>query len=47
MKVNWKGVFPAVCTQFHPDQSLNVAGTLAHVDAMLDAGIHGLVMSSH
>jgi 4-hydroxy-tetrahydrodipicolinate synthase len=43
-KVNWRGVFPAVCTQFHADQSLNVPGTLAHVDAMLAAGVHGLVM---
>jgi 4-hydroxy-tetrahydrodipicolinate synthase len=43
-KVTWRGVFPAVCTQFHADQSLNVAGTLAHVDAMLAAGCHGLVM---
>jgi 4-hydroxy-tetrahydrodipicolinate synthase len=44
MKVSWYGVFPAVCTQFNADQSLNVAGTLKHVDAMLEAGIHGLVM---
>jgi 1-pyrroline-4-hydroxy-2-carboxylate deaminase len=44
MNVNWRGVFPAVCTQFHADQSLNIAGTLAHIDAMLGAGIHGLVM---
>jgi len=44
MNVNWRGVFPAVCTQFHADQSLNVPGTLAHIDAMLAAGIHGLVM---
>jgi 4-hydroxy-tetrahydrodipicolinate synthase len=42
--VTWRGVFPAVCTQFNTDQSLNVAGTLAHVDAMLAAGCHGLVM---
>ncbi len=44
MSVNWRGVFPAVCTQFHSDQSLNIPGTLAHVDVMLEAGIHGLVM---
>ena len=44
MSVNWRGVFPAVCTQFHSDQSLNIPGTLAHVDVMLQAGIHGLVM---
>jgi 4-hydroxy-tetrahydrodipicolinate synthase len=42
--VSWQGVFPAVCTQFHADYSLDVAGTLAHVDAQLAAGVHGLVM---
>jgi 1-pyrroline-4-hydroxy-2-carboxylate deaminase len=44
MSVSWRGVFPAVCTQFHADYSLNVKGTLAHIDAMLAAGVHGLVM---
>jgi 4-hydroxy-tetrahydrodipicolinate synthase len=37
-------VFPAVCTQFRPDYSLDIPGTLAHIDAMLAAGVHGLVM---
>lgn len=44
MSVSWRGVFPAVCTQFHADYALNVPGTLAHIDAMLAAGVHGLVM---
>jgi len=44
MTVTWRGVFPAACTQFRPDFSLDIAGTLAHVDAMLAAGVHGLVM---
>ena len=44
MTVDWKGVFPAACTQFKADQSLNLPATLAHLDAMLDAGIQGLVM---
>lgn len=44
MSRSWHGVFPAVCTQFHDDESLNVPGTLKHIDAMLAAGIHGLVM---
>ncbi|HVL15074.1 MAG TPA: dihydrodipicolinate synthase family protein [Gemmata sp.] len=44
MKVNWTGVFPAVCTQFNADYSVNVAGTLAHLDAQIAAGIHGVVM---
>ena len=44
MTVNWTGVFPAATTQFHPDYSLNIPATLKHVDAMLKAGIHGLIM---
>ena len=44
MKVNWRGVFPAVCTQFHDDYSLDIPATLSHLDAQLAAGIHGIVM---
>ncbi len=44
MSVSWRGVFPAACTQFRPDFSLDIPATLAHVDAMLVAGVHGLVM---
>lgn len=40
----WQGVFPAATTQFHPDESLNIPATLAHLDQMIAAGIHGLVM---
>ena len=44
MNVEWHGVFPAATTQFHDDQSLDVEATLRHLDAMIDAGIHGLIM---
>ncbi len=44
MNVNWKGVFPAITTQFHPDQSLHVEATATHLDAMIRAGIHGVVL---
>jgi 4-hydroxy-tetrahydrodipicolinate synthase len=43
MKVNWKGVFPAITTQFHTDQSLNLEGTARHLETMIAAGIHGVV----
>jgi 4-hydroxy-tetrahydrodipicolinate synthase len=43
MSVSWRGVFPAITTQFHRDQSLDLPGTLKHVDALLDSGIHGLI----
>ncbi|MEE2888155.1 MAG: dihydrodipicolinate synthase family protein [Planctomycetota bacterium] len=42
--VDWTGVFPAVPTQFHDDFSLDVPSTQQHVEALLEAGIHGLVM---
>jgi 4-hydroxy-tetrahydrodipicolinate synthase len=44
MTVSWRGVYPAVCTQFRSDQSLDIPATLKHVEAMLAAGVHGLVM---
>ena len=42
--VDWQGVFPAVPTQFNDDDSLNIPETQSHVQALLDSGIHGLVM---
>ena len=42
--VDWHGVFPAVPTQFHEDFSLNLPATQKHVEALLDEGIHGLIM---
>jgi 4-hydroxy-tetrahydrodipicolinate synthase len=44
MKVNWKGVFPAITTQFRSDESLDLEGTARHLEKMIDAGIHGLVL---
>ena len=44
LKVDWSGVFPAVPTQFHDDYSLNIEGTQKHVEALLQEGIHGLIM---
>jgi 4-hydroxy-tetrahydrodipicolinate synthase len=41
---NWRGVFPAVTTQFNNDQSINHAGTARHLEALLRAGVHGLIM---
>jgi 4-hydroxy-tetrahydrodipicolinate synthase len=44
MNVSWQGVYPAAITHFKADQSLDLPATLAHLDAMLAAGIDGLVM---
>src|ERR1700685_2024378 len=44
MRVTWKGVMPAITTQFRPDQSLDLAATSRHLDTMIRAGIHGVVL---
>jgi len=43
MRIHWKGVFPAITTQFRADQSLDPAATARHLNAMIQAGIHGVV----
>jgi dihydrodipicolinate synthase/N-acetylneuraminate lyase len=44
MNVNWQGVLPAVTTQFHRDQSLDLAGTNRHLEKLLQSGVHGIIM---
>jgi 4-hydroxy-tetrahydrodipicolinate synthase len=44
MAINWRGVFPAATTQFHDDQSLNLAGTAQHLECLLRAGVHGIIV---
>ena len=44
MAVQWSGVFPAATTQFHQDQAVDFKSTMTHLDMMIDAGIHGLIM---
>ncbi|MBN8730067.1 MAG: dihydrodipicolinate synthase family protein [Acidobacteria bacterium] len=41
---NWHGVFPALTTQFHADQSLELAATARHLEQMIAAGIHGVIL---
>src|SRR6516164_8391039 len=43
MSVNWRGVFPAATTQFHSAGSLDLPGTVQHIDAMMWAGVHGII----
>jgi 4-hydroxy-tetrahydrodipicolinate synthase len=42
--VKWAGVFPAAITHFHADQTLDLSSTMRHLDAMIAAGIHGVIM---
>ena len=44
MSATWHGVFPAVTTQFKSDQSLDLAATAAHIEKLIAAGVHGLIM---
>jgi len=40
----WSGVFPAAATQFADDLSIDMEATMNHLDAMIEAGVHGMVM---
>src|SRR5271154_760519 len=44
MKVNWQGVFPALTTQFRSDGSLDLPATAKHLETMIQAGIHGVIL---
>ena len=41
--VSWRGIFPAVTTKFHADESLDFDGTARHIDFQIRNGIHGVV----
>ena len=40
----WQGVFPAVTTQFHADQSLDSAATAHHFEVLIQSGVNGLIV---
>jgi 1-pyrroline-4-hydroxy-2-carboxylate deaminase len=40
----WSGIYPAVTTQFEKDGRLNLEATQREVDALVKAGVHGLIM---
>lgn len=44
MKCDWRGVFPAVTTQFKADLSIDLEATQCHVERLIGAGVHGLIM---
>ena len=44
MAVNWHGVYPAVTTEFHADQSLDLAATSRHIDSLIKSGVHGMIV---
>ena len=42
--VDWSGLYPAVTTQFHRDESLDIEATQGCIDRLIEAGVQGLVM---
>lgn len=44
MKIDWHGVFPALPTQLREDLSVDIDATVDHLDRMIDAGVHGMVV---
>jgi 4-hydroxy-tetrahydrodipicolinate synthase len=44
MQVSWHGVYPALTTQFREDESIDIAATAAHLEKMMAAGIHGVIL---
>lgn len=44
MNVTWRGVFPAVTTQFRPDYALDLDATIEHVEVLIREGVDGLIL---
>jgi 4-hydroxy-tetrahydrodipicolinate synthase len=44
MKVDWKGVYPAVTTKFTDDDRLDIPAIEKNIEAQIDAGVHGIVL---
>ena len=42
--ITWSGVFPAVVTQMHQDQSLDLPASARHWEALIESGVSGLIV---
>ena len=40
----WTGVFPAITTQLHKDETIDLESTARHIEVLVDSGINGIVM---
>jgi 4-hydroxy-tetrahydrodipicolinate synthase len=43
MHVSWHGVFPAVTTHFHDDESLDLPSLGLHIDRLIAASVQGII----
>jgi len=44
MKIQWKGVMPAVTTKFDDQDELDLDNFKVNIKAQLDAGVHGIIL---
>ena len=44
MGVDWSGVFPALTTKFHPDDSLDMEMFNRSIEFQLEAGVNGIIL---
>lgn len=44
MRLDWKGIYPAITTKFDETGDLDLASFETNLNAQMDAGIHGLVL---
>lgn len=44
MHVEWSGVFPALTTKFHPDDSLDMEMFSRSIELQLEAGVNGIIL---
>ena len=44
MKVDWKGVMPAVTTKFTQNDTLDLEMFAVNINAQLEAGVHGIIL---
>lgn len=44
MKPSWKGVYPAVTTNFFEDQSLDLKTFKFNIEKQIEAGVHGIIV---
>jgi 4-hydroxy-tetrahydrodipicolinate synthase len=42
--ISWRGVYPALTTQFFDDEHLDLKSTARHLQHLIDEGIHGVIV---
>lgn len=45
MQINWRGVYPAVTTQFNEDDSINHEANAQMLNQLIDEGVHGIIVN--